>query len=93
MKKVCGIIAVSLVSLAVVGCGSGRDTASEANTQPSDGTSEMMGGDNADPNPNLGTAEGQDIDDVDVKMNPNMQHDEEEMTGAEEIKDQRPEPQ
>ncbi|HSJ79080.1 MAG TPA: hypothetical protein VK913_10150 [Erythrobacter sp.] len=93
MKKISGLLAVSLVSLAVVGCGSGRDTSNEAATQQTDGTSDMMSSDDDQPTPNLGTAEGQDIDDVDVKMNPNMQHTEEQMTGAEEIKDQRPEPQ
>lgn len=93
MKKVCGLVAVSLVSLAVVGCGPGADTSNEAATEQSDGTSDMMGGDNDQSNPNLGTAHGQDIDDVDVKMNPRMQHTEEEMTGADAIKDQRPEPQ
>lgn len=93
MKRICGLLAVSLASLAVVACGSGRDTSNEATTQQPDGTSDMMGGGNDQSNPNLGTAQGQDIDDVDVKMNPNMQHSEEQMTGAEEIKEQRPEPQ
>lgn len=93
MTKIFGLIAVSMVSIAVVGCGSGADTGNQATTEQSDGTSEMMGGDNDQSTPNLGTANGQDIDDVDVKMNPNMKHTEEQMTGAEAIKDQRPEPQ
>ena len=51
-----------------------------------------MGGDDQTAE-NLGTAEGQDIDDVDVKTNPNMQFSEDEMTGADELEEQRPEPQ
>lgn len=93
MKKIRLFAAVSLVSLLVVGCGSGADRSNEATTEQSDGTSDMMGGDNDQSTPSLGTAHGEDIDDVDVKMNPNTQHTEEQMTGAEEIEDQRPEPQ
>jgi len=93
MMKINAVVAVSLLSLTLIGCGSGTDTGSEATTDQTDGTSDMMGGDNDQPAVNLGTANGQDIDDVDVKMNPNMQHTEKEMTGADEIKEQRPEPQ
>jgi len=97
MMKINAVVAASLLSLTLIGCGSGTDTGtdtgSEATTDQTDGTSDMMGGDNDQPAVNLGTANGQDIDDVDVKMNPNMQHTEKEMTGADEIKEQRPEPQ
>lgn len=93
MKTINGLVAASLVSLALMACGPRDDTPAEATTEQTDGTSEMMGGDNESSASNLGTADGQDIDDVDVKMNPNMQHTEEEMTGAEEIEEQRPEPQ
>ena len=81
MKTFHGLLAVSLASLAVMGCGSGKDTTEEPVVQP---TAEAT-------TPSLGTANGETIDDVDVKMNPNMQHSAEEMTGAEEIKEQRPE--
>ncbi|NCP14966.1 MAG: hypothetical protein GW858_12530 [Sphingomonadales bacterium] len=92
MKKINAFVAVSLASLALMSCGSGSDTGSEATAEQSDGTSEMMGGDDQTAE-NLGTAEGQDIDDVDVKTNPNMQFSEDEMTGADELEEQRPEPQ
>lgn len=93
MKKNSTLVAASLVSLALMGCGSGADTRDEAATAPTNGTSDMMGGDNEQPNPSLGTAEGEDVGDVDVKMTPNAQHSAEEMTGEEELQDQRPEPQ
>ena len=93
MKKFDGLVAVSLASLALMGCGSGADTSNQASAEQTDGTSEMMGGDNDEPNPNLGTANGQDLDDVDVKTTPNMTQTEEKMTGADVTDDQTPEPQ
>ena len=82
MKKLHTILALSLASLAVMGCGTGDTTPDEPAAEPS-----------ADPSqPSLGTADGEDVDDVDVKMNPNMQHSAEEMTGEEELKELRPEP-
>lgn len=91
MKKIGGTLALSLAGLALIGCGSGSDAGDDASAQQSGGTSEMMGGDSEDSTPSLGTAEGEGIEDVDVKMNPNMQHSPDEMTGEEEIKAQRPE--
>lgn len=93
MKRIDGLVAVSLVSLALMGCNSGADTSNEATAEQTDGTSDMMGGDNDEPNPNLGTANGQDLDDVDVKTTPNMTQTEEKMTGADVTEDQRSEPQ
>jgi len=93
MKKIYGLVAVSMASLALMGCNSGANTSNEATTEQTDGTSDMMGGDNDQRNPNLGTAEGQDLDDVDVKMNPNMKNSEEKMTGADVVDDQNSEPQ
>ena len=93
MTKINRRVAVFLVSIALMGCGSGADTRNDATTEQADGTSEMMGGDNDQTTPSLGTANGENIDDVDVKMNPNMTHTEEEMTGAEAIKEQRPAPE
>mgnify|MGYP005866672047 FL=1 len=90
MKKINALAAVSLARLALMGCGSGSDTGSEVTAEPTDGTSDMMGGDNNQDVENLGTAEGQDIDEVDVKTNPNMEFSEEKMTGADEIEEQRP---
>lgn len=82
MKKLHATLALSLASLAVVGCGTGDPTPDQPTAEPS-----------ADPSPpSLGTANGEDIEDVDVKMNPNMQHSAEEMTGEEELKELRPEP-
>ena len=93
MKRIDGLVAVSLVSLALMGCNSGADTSNKATAEQADGTSDMMGGDNDEPNPNLGTANGQDLDDVDVKTTPNMTQTEEKMTGADVTEDQRSEPQ
>ena len=93
MKKIGGLVAVSLASLALMACGAGADTGNEATAEQTGGTSDMMGGDNDEPNPNLGTANGQDLDDVDVKTTPNMKQTEEKMTGADVAEDQRPEPQ
>lgn len=97
MNKIDGLVAVSLASLALMACGSGAatgsDTGSEASAEQTGGTSDMMGGDNDEPNPNLGTANGQDLGDVDVKTTPNMKQSEEKMTGADVAADQKPEPQ
>lgn len=92
MKKIGGTLALSLAGLALIGCGSGRDADDDAAAQQSGGTSEMMGG-SEDSTPSLGTAEGESIEDVDVQMTPNMQHSPEEMTGEDEIKAQKPEPE
>ena len=93
MKKINAFAAVSLASLALMGCGSGSDTGSKVTADQTDGTSDMMGGDTNQDVENLGTAKGQDVDEVDVKTNPNMQFSEEKMTGADAIEERRPKPE
>lgn len=88
MKKINGLVAVSMLSVALVACGTGADSDTATNTEQTSGTSDMMGGGEEEPNPNLGTATGQDLEEVDVQRTPNMQESNEDMTGAEDIAEQ-----
>ena len=97
MKKINGFVAVSLLSVALAACGTGADTdteaGSETGTEQTDGTSDMMGGGSDEPNPNLGTATGQDLEEVDVKRTPTTQEPNDELTGADDLEDQESPPE
>lgn len=88
MKKINGLVAVSMLSVALVACGTGADSDTATNTEQTSGTSDMMGGGEEEPNPNLGTATGQDLEEVDVQRTPNMQESNEDMTGAADLAEQ-----
>ena len=87
MKKLAASAATALIVLGLAACTAPAAQNDDAATDPTEGTSEMMGGDDAQPNPNLGTAEGQDLDEVDVKPTPDLPVSEDKMTGADAIEE------